>query len=45
MGGTVRSISLRLMKLTPVAAPVRSCARFEVFHGDLFQYMMEMAAV
>jgi len=45
MGGTVSSASMRLTKLTPVAAPVRSCARFQVFHGDLLQCTMETAAV
>ena len=50
MGGTVSSASLRLPKFTPVLAPVRSCARFDVFHGDLLQWellqcTMEMAAV
>ena len=45
MGGTVSSASLRLAKLTPVAAPVRSCARLEVFHEGLLQCTMEMAAV
>jgi len=45
MGGTVSSASLPLTKLTPVAAPMRTCARFDVFHGDLLQCAMEMAAV
>ena len=43
MMGTVSSASLCLAKVTSVAAPVRSCARFEVFHGGLLQCTMEMA--
>ena len=45
MSGTLSSASLRLAKLTPVAAPVRSCARFEVFHGVLLQCTKEMKVV
>jgi len=43
MGGTVSSSRLRLTKFIPVSAPVQSCARFDVFHGDLLQCAMEMA--
>jgi len=45
MGGTVSSASLRLTKLTPLAAPVRSCAPFWGVRGDLLQWRMQMVAV
>ena len=45
MGGTVSSASLPLTKLPPVVAPVRACARFDVFHWDLLHYTMHMGTV
>ena len=45
MHGLNRVFGQRLVKVTPVEAPVRSCARFEVFHGDLLQCTMEMTVV
>ena len=45
MGRTLSSVSLLLPEVTPVAAPVRSFARCEMFHGGLLQCTMEIAAV
>jgi len=45
MGGTVSQASLRSWTLTPVAAPVRSCALHFGVSSDLLWWMMEMAAL
>jgi len=45
MGGTVSVACLRLTKLTPVAALMRSCTPFFGVSGDLLWWRMEMAAV